>query len=106
LVLSNGTFGLNPAAPVIRSRMEDYAATPAGALRGRNRDQDGAQPGDPVPAVEAIMSLVRAGSAPLRLPLGRSAVQRIRAKLQGQLADLETYAELALATDRSGAQER
>jgi hypothetical protein len=61
------------------------------------------QPGDPELAVEAVISVVRSGSAPLRLPLGRAAVQRIRAKLEGQLADLEAVAELALATDRSTA---
>ena len=81
----------------------DYADTPAGALRARFRDQDGVQPGDPELAVEAVISVVRSGSAPLRLPLGRAAVQRIRAKLEGQLADLEAVAELALATDRSPA---
>jgi hypothetical protein len=41
------------------------------------------QPGDPDLAVEAVISVVRSGSAPLRLPLGRAAVQRIRAKLEG-----------------------
>jgi len=78
----------------------DYADTPAGALRRRFRDQDGVQPGDPVLAVETIIDVVRSGSGPLRLPLGRAAVERIRAKLQGQLADLEAVAERAVATDR------
>jgi hypothetical protein len=43
---------------------------------------------------------VRDGSAPLRLPLGFSAVERIRDKLQRQLSELEAYADLAISTDR------
>jgi NAD(P)-dependent dehydrogenase (short-subunit alcohol dehydrogenase family) len=86
----------------VATPIDDYAGTPAGALRRRFRDQNGVQPGDPVLAVEAIISVVRAGSGPLRLPLGRSAVERIRTKLQAQLADLESTAGLALSTDRQG----
>ena len=37
-------------------------------------------------------------AAPLRLPLGKEAVARIRAKLERQLADLETTMDLALST--------
>jgi NAD(P)-dependent dehydrogenase (short-subunit alcohol dehydrogenase family) len=76
----------------------DYEDGPAGALRAR--DGHGKQPGDPVRAVEAIIDAVRSPSAPLRLPLGRSAVERIRAKLTGQLADLEACADVAIAADR------
>jgi NAD(P)-dependent dehydrogenase (short-subunit alcohol dehydrogenase family) len=78
----------------------DYEDGPAGALRARFATQLGQQPGDPVRAVESIIDVVHAPSAPLRLPLGRAAVERIRAKLQAQLADLETCAEVAIAADR------
>jgi NAD(P)-dependent dehydrogenase (short-subunit alcohol dehydrogenase family) len=78
----------------------DYEDGPAGALRTRNASGHGRQPGDPVRAVEAIIDVVHAPSAPLRLPLGRAALERIRAKLQAQLADLETCAEVAIAADR------
>jgi NAD(P)-dependent dehydrogenase (short-subunit alcohol dehydrogenase family) len=78
----------------------DYEDGPAGAFRARNATAHGQQPGDPVRAVEAIIDVVHAPSAPLRLPLGRAAVERIRAKLQGQLADLEACAEVAIAADR------
>jgi NAD(P)-dependent dehydrogenase (short-subunit alcohol dehydrogenase family) len=77
-----------------------YEDGPAGALRARFATDHGRQAGDPVRAVEAIIDVVRSPSAPLRLPLGRSAVERIRAKLQGQLADLEACAEVAIAADR------
>lgn len=77
----------------------DYEDGPVGALRSRFGTQHGRQPGDPVRAVEAIIDVVRSPSAPLRLPLGRAAVERIRAKLQQQLADVEACAEVAIATD-------
>ena len=60
----------------------------------------GRQPGDPALAVEAIIATVRDESAPLRLPLGQAAVERIRDKLHAQLAELEAFADLALSTDR------
>ncbi|HET6259110.1 oxidoreductase [Pseudonocardia sp.] len=78
----------------------DYQGGPAGALRARFATQHGLQPGDPVLAIETIIGVVRAGSAPLRLPLGHAAVQRIREKLQRQLDDLEAYADLSMSTDR------
>jgi NAD(P)-dependent dehydrogenase (short-subunit alcohol dehydrogenase family) len=78
----------------------DYEDGPAGVLRTHFATQHGRQPGDPVRAVEAITDAVQAPSAPLRLPLGRAAVERIRAKLEGQLADLEACAEVAIAADR------
>ena len=78
----------------------DYQEGAAGALRQRFGSGHGMQPGDPVLAVEAIVATVRAESAPLRLPLGRQAVERIRAKLTRQLADLEAVADLAVSTDR------
>ncbi len=75
-----------------------YAGTPARAARDRFRDQDGAQEGDPAKAASAIVATVHAASAPLRLPLGNAAVTRIRAKLEGQLADLAAVEELARST--------
>jgi NAD(P)-dependent dehydrogenase (short-subunit alcohol dehydrogenase family) len=80
--------------------IEDYADGPVGALRSRFSKQHGQQPGDPVLACQAIIGAVRAGSAPLRLPLGGAAVERIREKLQRQLTELEAYADLAISTDR------
>ncbi|WP_219416082.1 SDR family oxidoreductase [Pseudonocardia nigra] len=79
----------------------DYASTAAGALRARMLDQHGTQPGDPVRAAEAIIAAVRSSSGPLRLPLGRAAVDRIRDQLQRRLADLETVADLAVAADHT-----
>lgn len=78
--------------------IDDYAATPAGVLRHRFREQDGTQPNDPARAAAIIVDLVGRGDAPLRLPLGPEAVERIRTKLAAQLADLERWAPTSMST--------
>ena len=78
--------------------VDDYRETPAGTLRARFSAQDGVQPNDPVRAAEAIITAVRDPSSPLRLPLGPEAVDRIRAKLRNQLADLEAWEKLSRDT--------
>ena len=72
--------------------------TPARATRDRFRDQDGVQPNDPARGAAAIIATVRAPAAPLRLPLGKEAVARIRTKLERQLTDMESTMNLALST--------
>ncbi|NIH77474.1 SDR family NAD(P)-dependent oxidoreductase [Amycolatopsis viridis] len=49
--------------------IDDYAGTPAGALRARFAEQDGKQPNDPARAAEAIIRAVQDVDSPLRLPL-------------------------------------
>ncbi len=78
--------------------IDDYRDTPAGALRGYFARQDGAQPNDPVKAAAAILRAVDDPSSPLRLPLGPEAVTRIRAKLRGQLSDLDAWEAVSLDT--------
>ncbi|GGB36189.1 short-chain dehydrogenase/reductase [Flexivirga endophytica] len=72
--------------------IDGYAGTPAGVVRRRFRDQDGVQPNDPVRAARIIVDAVSDDSAPLRIPLGPEAIDRIRAKLTQQLEDLERWA--------------
>jgi NAD(P)-dependent dehydrogenase (short-subunit alcohol dehydrogenase family) len=76
----------------------DYRDTPAGRLRERFTDQDGVQPNDPARGAAAILRAVDDDSSPLRLPLGPEAVDRIRKKLQGQLADLEAWEPVSVDT--------
>ena len=78
--------------------MAAYAGTPAREARDRFRDQDGVQPGDPSRGAAAIIATVRAPAAPLRLPLGKEAVTRIRTKLERQLADIESTMARTLST--------
>ncbi|HEY0816387.1 MAG TPA: oxidoreductase [Pseudonocardia sp.] len=84
---------MRPSTP-----MDAYAGTPARATRDRFRDQDGVQPNDPAKGAAAIIATVRAAEAPLRLPLGKEAVARIRGKLERQLADLDATEALAMST--------
>jgi NAD(P)-dependent dehydrogenase (short-subunit alcohol dehydrogenase family) len=79
-------------------QIDDYRDTPAGALRARFSAQDGVQPNDPARAADAIILAVRDPASPLRLPLGPEAVDRIRAKLRGQLADLEAWEKVSRDT--------
>jgi len=83
---------------VFADPIADYRDTPAGALRARFATQDGTQPNDPRRAAEAIVDAVGNDRAPLRLPLGPEAVERIRAKLQRQLSDLQEWESVSVDT--------
>jgi hypothetical protein len=60
---------------------------------------DGRQEGDPARAAEIIVSLVHGDEVPLRLPLGREAVERIAGVYKRGLAEVERWAETASAAD-------
>lgn len=74
----------------------DYAPT-AGTLGRRFATTSGTQPGDPRKAMPAVIDLVDMPAAPLRLPLGSDAIERIRAKLEAAAADLDRAAPIAAA---------
>jgi NAD(P)-dependent dehydrogenase (short-subunit alcohol dehydrogenase family) len=78
--------------------IEDYAES-VGQARQAFAEMDGAQPGDPARAAQAIVEVVDADDPPLRLPLGRTALANIRAKLGGQLEELERWERLSASTD-------
>jgi NAD(P)-dependent dehydrogenase (short-subunit alcohol dehydrogenase family) len=76
----------------------DYAES-VGQAREAFADFDGNQPGDPERAALAIVEAVEADEPPLRLPLGQMALDNIRAKLGGQLRELERWERLSASTD-------
>ena len=78
--------------------IEDYRETPAGRLRAHFTQQHGKQPNDPRRLAEAVIRMLDEPDAPLRLPLGPEAVNRIRDKLRRQLADLERWEKLSVDT--------
>jgi NAD(P)-dependent dehydrogenase (short-subunit alcohol dehydrogenase family) len=82
----------------IAEPIDDYAET-VGAARDAFAEMDGSQPGDPGRAALAIIAAVDAENPPLRLPLGEMALANIRAKLEGQLEELEAWRELSSSTD-------
>lgn len=75
-------------------QLDAYAGT-AGAFRARMAVGHGQQEGDPAKAAQAIRALVAAENPPLRLPLGRVALQTIQAKLDSVQADLNAGREVA-----------
>jgi NAD(P)-dependent dehydrogenase (short-subunit alcohol dehydrogenase family)/ketosteroid isomerase-like protein len=76
----------------------DYAES-VGKSRKTLRAMDGKQPGDPARAAQAIIQAVEAGKPPLRLALGKMALQHIRAALGGRLKELDAWAEVGAAAD-------
>jgi NAD(P)-dependent dehydrogenase (short-subunit alcohol dehydrogenase family) len=84
----------------IADPIDDYAES-VGQAREAFAELDGTQPGDPTRAALAIAEAVDADEPPLRLPLGQMALDGIRAKLAGQLQELERWERLSASTDRS-----
>jgi NAD(P)-dependent dehydrogenase (short-subunit alcohol dehydrogenase family) len=78
--------------------IDDYEAS-VGQTRAIIGQLDGNQPGDPERAARIILGVVDADEPPLRLPLGQIALDNIRAKLQGQLAELERWSDLSGSSD-------
>ncbi|SDZ00557.1 NADP-dependent 3-hydroxy acid dehydrogenase YdfG [Amycolatopsis xylanica] len=72
------------------------------AVRGDLAGVDGKQEGDPVKAAEIIVELAHGDDVPLRLALGREAVERISGAYRRGLAEVERWAETARSADFEG----
>jgi NAD(P)-dependent dehydrogenase (short-subunit alcohol dehydrogenase family) len=70
--------------------MPDYAAT-VGVAREAFASMDGTQPGDPHRAAAAIVDAVKSGEPPMRLTLGRMAIDAVRDKLEDQVSGLKSW---------------
>lgn len=79
-------------------RIADYEET-AGAQRQSLQARSGHQPGDPARAAQAIIQAVESPQPPLRLVLGRMAVDTARAKLRQVEAEIAAWESVSLATD-------
>jgi NAD(P)-dependent dehydrogenase (short-subunit alcohol dehydrogenase family) len=78
--------------------IDDYAQT-AGVTREFAKGINHGQPGDPLKLATAVVDLAESDDPPLRLQLGKDAVQRIEAKLDFMRAELERLRPIALSTD-------
>jgi NAD(P)-dependent dehydrogenase (short-subunit alcohol dehydrogenase family) len=78
--------------------MPEYEET-VGKARAMLRELDGQQPGDPERAAQAILHAVDAQDPPRRLPLGRMALEHIRARHEAALEELERWTQLAAGAD-------
>jgi NAD(P)-dependent dehydrogenase (short-subunit alcohol dehydrogenase family) len=80
------------------SRDSGFYTETAGENRAGIERIDGTQPGDPSKAAAAILEVLDAAHAPLRLALGADAVEAIRAKHERLRADLDRWEEISRAT--------
>lgn len=76
----------------------DYAAT-VGKFAGFLERVNGRQPGDPERAAAAIVKLVHDGQAPLRLVLGKYAIDKTRKTFAAREAELKEWEAVGRATD-------
>jgi NAD(P)-dependent dehydrogenase (short-subunit alcohol dehydrogenase family) len=82
----------------VKAQIPDYDET-AGKTRTYQKENDGAQAGDPVRGARAIIDAVMSEHPPLRLLLGAVALTRAAAKLDALRNEFETWREVTLATD-------
>jgi len=79
------------------SAIEDYDASVGEALRTFEQ-LAGNQPNDPARVAAGIVQAVHAAEPPLRLVLGAEALDAVRAKLDGQRAELDAWEPVARST--------
>ncbi len=78
--------------------IDDYADT-AGANKGAIRGYSGNQPGDPARAAQAIVKAVESEHPPLRLLLGKGALNGARHKLDVLKKDFDAWEETTVWAD-------
>jgi NAD(P)-dependent dehydrogenase (short-subunit alcohol dehydrogenase family) len=76
----------------------DYAET-AGARMNTTAGYSGKQPGDPVRAGEAMITITESSNPPRHLVLGEMAFNGVTGKLKERLAEIESLKELTLSAD-------
>lgn len=99
LIVEPGAFrtGFGGGRMQRSNALEDYRDS-VGATREAVDNMDGAQPGDPAKAAEAIITALDAEETPLRLPLGADAVEGIRGKLESVGAEIDAWENVARDT--------
>ncbi len=89
---------LGRSGAIAANVIEDYKTT-AGKARQYFTDNDGKQAGNPARAVAAMIAAVEAEIAPKHLLLGKSAFERMTARLEQWHKDLEAGRETAINAD-------
>jgi NAD(P)-dependent dehydrogenase (short-subunit alcohol dehydrogenase family) len=101
LVVEPGAFRTSFAgagALLLSQEIPAYAET-VGPVRTVLPESDGAQPGDPAKAAEAIIAALDAAETPLRLPLGNDAADAIAAHLDRELGEFHAWETVSRSTD-------
>ena len=101
LIVEPGPFRTNWAGPSIKqsgTQISAYAET-AGQRRKQTEARSGSQAGDPVRGAQAIIDAALSDSPPLRLLLGRTALELARKKLDFMRNDFDTWESTTVAAD-------
>ncbi|WP_244817387.1 oxidoreductase [Caballeronia sp. Lep1P3] len=101
LLVEPGPFRTNWAGPSIKqsaTEIADYAAT-AGERRKQTAARSGNQIGDPVRAAHAIIEAATAETPPLRLLLGKAALELARKKLDSLKGDFDAWEKTTVGAD-------
>jgi NAD(P)-dependent dehydrogenase (short-subunit alcohol dehydrogenase family) len=108
LIIEPGPFRTDWAGRSIKqskNRLADYEQT-AGRRRTETEARSGNQAGDPVRGAQAIIQAVEAKDAPLRLLLGKPALNLAYRKLETLKADFDAWAETTRGADFPDAQQQ
>ncbi|WP_027778263.1 oxidoreductase [Paraburkholderia caledonica] len=101
LIVEPGPFRTNWAGPSIKQSatvIDDYAAT-AGERRKQTEARSGNQAGDPVRAAQAIIDAALSERPPLRLLLGKTALELARKKLDFMRGDFDAWEATTVGAD-------
>ena len=101
LIVEPGPFRTNWAGASLRqsaTQLNDYATT-AGERRKQTETRSGNQVGDPVRAAQAIIDAALSDTPPLRLLLGKAALELARKKLDLMRNDFDNWESTTLGAD-------
>ena len=101
LIVEPGPFRTNWAGPSIKqsaTKIDDYAAT-AGERRKQTAARSGNQAGDPVRGAQAIIDAALSPKPPLRLLLGKMALELARKKIDTLKSDFDAWEETTVGAD-------
>ena len=101
LIVEPGPFRTDWAGRSIKktsNEIKDYDET-AGTFKRSIQNNSGKQAGDPVRACEAIIAVLESEKRPLRLALGRRALDAARSKVELLRRDLDAWEETSLNAD-------
>ena len=101
LIVEPGPFRTNWAGASMKQSatvIDDYAAT-AGERRKQTQARSGNQAGDPVRAAQAIIDAALSDKPPLRLLLGKTALELARKKLDFMRGDFDAWEATTVGAD-------
>ena len=81
----------------VKKVISEYDVT-SGKMRSYTVEKNGSQPGDPELGVKVIIEAAQAAKPPLRLPLGKDSIDRIRSKIKQVESDIANWESKSVAT--------